>query len=140
MENAKIAYQLGLLFEEKITSFYRESYEGKYGKSQIEVLDYLYEHTLVRGQDIADALHIPKQHASKIILKFEELGFITSSPDLVDKRAKRFCLTEQGKQYVEQHIQESNHHFEELLENLSKQERDEMVNAMKVMNKLLEKV
>ena len=140
MENAKIAYKLGILFEEKIVSYYRQSYQGKFGKYQIEVLDYLYEHTLVRGQDIAAVLHIPKQHVSKIILKFEEMGLIASSQDAGDKRAKRYYLTEQGKQQVEYHIQESNQHFEEMLEKLSKEERDEMMKAMNVVSMLLEKM
>ena len=140
MENAKIAYQLGVLFEEKIISFYRESYKGKFGKSQIEVLDYMYEHSIVRGQDISEALNISKQHTSKILLKFQEMGLIDSCADISDKRAKQFHLTEQGKQYVENHITMSNIHFEEMIKKLTETEQREMVHAMQVMNTLLEKM
>ena len=140
MENAKIAGQLAELFDQKITAFYKASYNGKLGKLQIELLEFLYEHESAKGLEIAEALNIPKQYASKIILKFEEKGWIDAKQDVDDKRAKQFYLTKEGRQYVEAHIAESNAHFEELLNRLSQSEQNEMINAMQTMVEILKKM
>ena len=140
MKNSQIAYQLQVLFEKKITKYYHNSYKGLFGKVQIEVLDYLYENHEGRTQDVADALLIPKQHASKIILRFVELGLIDSKPDPLDKRATIFSLSAKGLKLIEEHIEDSNEHFESLIKNLDEQDEVVLMQSMKKIVEILEKL
>ena len=140
MKNSQIAYQLQVLFEKKITKYYRNSYKGLFGKVQIEVLDYLYENHEGRTQEIADALLIPKQHASKIILRFVELGLVDSKPDSLDKRATIFYLTSKGLQLIEEHIKNSDEHFDSLICNLSEQDEKDLIASMEKIVNILEKL
>lgn len=140
MEKAKLAYKLQVLFEKKITGIYRRSYKGEFGKVQVEVLDYLYEHKEGRVQHIAETLLIPKQHASKIILRLNELKLVESKADPLDKRATLFSLSESGKVLVETHIKESNDHFYSLLHSLNKEEEEIFIKSMENIVSLLEKM
>ena len=140
MNNSKIAYQLQVLFEKKITKYYHNSYKGLFGKVQIEVLDYLYENHEGRTQEVADALLIPKQHASKIILRFVELGLVDSKPDSFDKRATIFYLSPEGLRLVEEHIKDSNEHFESLIKNLTEQDSIDLMKSMEKIVEILEKI
>ena len=140
MDTAKLAYKLQVLFERKVTGVYRNSYKGEFGKVQVEVLDYLYEYKEGRVQSIADALFIPKQHASKIILRLVELGLVESKEDPKDKRATLFFLSEKGNELVEKHIQKSNEHFYALLSNLKEEQEEEFVQSMKNLIELLEEM
>ena len=140
MKNSQIAYQLQVLFDKKITKYYRNSYKGLFGKVQVEVLNYLYENLEGHTQEIADALLIPKQHASKIILRFVELGLVNSKPDTLDKRATIFYLSSEGRNLVEAHINDSNEHFEYLINHLSKQDETDLMQSMKKIVEILEKL
>lgn len=140
MNSSKIAYQLQVLFKEKVTKYYHNSYKGFLGKVQVEVLDYIYEKKEVRTQDVADALLIPKQHASKIMLRLAELELIESKPSASDKRANIFYLSAKGLELIEQHIKESNQHFESLVGKLSEAEETDLMEAMKKMVEILEKL
>jgi len=139
-QNAKTAYELAVLFNKKITAFYRSSYKGILGRVQVEVLDYLYENGEARIQDIADALNVAKQHASKIIFRLKELELVTGKTDSTDKRASLFCLTEKGRNFVHEHITSSDLNFERLLEGLETADQEKLAEAMEVMVAVLRKM
>ena len=140
MDTAKLAYKLQVLFEKKVTGVYRNSYKGEFGKVQVEVLDFLYEQKEGRVQTIADTLLIPKQHASKIILRLVELNLVESKTDTADKRSTLFYLSEKGTKLVEEHIKASNEHFYSLLNHLSKAQEEQFVQSMETLTQLLEKM
>lgn len=140
MRESQLAYQLRVLFEKKITSYYLDSFKGKFGKVQVEVLIYLYDNVRVRVQDLAEELNIPKQHASKIITRLEELGYVAGSMCEGDKRAKLYFLTELGMELMNQHIEASNCNFEKLLEGLTLGEKTQFVVSMENMIRILEKM
>ena len=140
MKETQIAYQLRVLFDKKITSFYHDSFKGMFGKVQIEVLDYLYENKEARTQEIADVMNISKQHASKIIIRLEELELVANKPDKQDGRASLYFLTEKGLELMNQHIEKSNRNFEELLKGLDEAERKQLISSMQTMVELLDKL
>ncbi len=139
-QDAKTAYELAVLFDQKITAFYRNSYKGILGRVQIEVLDYLYENKEARIQEIAEALNVVKQHVSKIIFRLKELGLVTGRTDSTDRRASLFCLTEKGRSFVQEHIMSSDWNFERMLEGLGKTDREKLTEAMEVMVAVLRKM
>ena len=140
MKDTQLAYQLRILFDQKITSAYWDSYKGQLGKVQIEVLDYLYNNRIARVYEIAENLNIPKQHASKILSQFEQMGFVNKKPDAEDKRGALFSLTESGIIFIQDHISYSDGKFLNLMEQLECQERENFADAMRIMVTILEKL
>ena len=140
MKEAQLAYQLRVLFEQKITSYYLDSFKGMFGKVQVEVLIYLYDNAGVRVQKLAEKLNIPKQHASKIVARLEELGLVGGKTDESDKRANLYFLTEQGLELMNRHMEASNQNFEEMLKCLTEKEKEQMMLSMKTMIDLLKKM
>ena len=139
MKNAELAYRMSLLFDQEITAYYRNSYRGDYGKVQIDVLGYLYEHPSVRASAICDFLGIPKQHVSKILKRFEEEGLVESRPDPEDGRANLVVLTETGRSMVSSHIKESDLHFEAFTASLSREDYHALISSMESIVHILEK-
>ena len=140
MKNAELAYQVGLLFDKKITAFYRNTYKGILGQVQVQVLNDLYANQHVKPQEIADRMNIPKQHASKILSRLEELGYVQCSRDPEDRRGRLYTLTDSGTELIQAHISASNTHFEELLDRLDETERQQMSSTMETMVALLSRL
>lgn len=135
-----LAYRMRVLFEAKVTSKYRKSFKGELGRTQAEVLEYLYEYGPSRAQAIAEAIHVPKQHVSKILAQFSTDKLVSSSTSKEDKRAKVVCLTSEGKALIESHLADSAQVFMHRLENLTQKERDELTTSMESIIALLEKI
>ncbi|MBO6111087.1 MAG: MarR family transcriptional regulator [Methanobrevibacter sp.] len=70
MTDAELAFKMGRLFNNKITSTFWSSFKGEYGRVQIEVLVYLLEVDSAQVSEIASQLNISKQHVSLIIKEF----------------------------------------------------------------------
>lgn len=137
-DEVSLAYRMRVLFEAKVTSNYRNSFKGELGRTQAEVLEYLYEYGESRAQDIANAIHVPKQHISKILNQFTQSGFISSRRSSQDGRAKVVILTNKGRAFLEAHLQQSAQHFLTQLTKLTKKERDELTSSMEKIIALLE--
>lgn len=140
MKSTELAYELGLLFDKKITSYYRNTYKGVLGQVQVQVLNDLYANRIVKPQDIADRMTIPKQHASKILSRLEALGYVQHSIDPKDRRGRLYTLTKAGTELMQEHISVSNTHFEAMLGQLDNSELQQMSDAMETMVKLLNKL
>ena len=119
---------------------YRDTYRGDFGAAQIEALEELYQVGALRQQDLAAALRISKQHASKIVGRLEGVGYARLDPDMQDNRCHRVSLTEAGRAFVDRHIEEGEEHVEALLGKLSAAERAELEQAMDTVARILEKV
>lgn len=119
---------------------YRDTYRGDFGAAQIEALEELYQVGALRQRDLAAALRISKQHASKIVGRLEGLGYARLDPDAQDNRCHRVSLTEAGRAFVDRHIEEGEEHVEALLGKLSAAERAELEQAMDTVARILEKV
>ena len=140
MDKLQLMYRLGLLLDRNILSFYRNTYKGVVGQVQQQTLSDLYEYHSMRPQDVADRLNIPKQHASKILTRLVELGYVFGSPAPDDKRSRIYSLTAEGKTLVEKHIEESNQHFQRLIRGLSADEQSALNQAMSTIVSLLERM
>ena len=140
MEDAKVAYQLRVLFDKKITAYYQEQFKGTFGKVQADVLNYLYENQRTRAYEITETLNISKQHSSKILTRLEEMNLVESKTDDMDRRARVYFLSGKGKMLMNQYIEESNHNFEELLERLSAKDKEQLIKAMRTMVEILDKL
>ena len=139
MTDVELAYKMRILFEQKISSYYFDSYKPFFGKVQVDVLDYLFEHGVVNAVFLAEELNVPKQHVSKILKKLESDGLIVSRVDPTDRRYRQVSLSLKGKQFVWDHIDTSNHHFNSVIQTLSEEEREELRTAMASIVQILDK-
>ena len=140
MDSVQSAYRLRVLFEQKITAEYYDSFKGRFGRVQVEVLSHLYEHRWARVQELADILNIPKQHASKIISRLEEQGLIAGTSDPRDRRSILYSLSDGGLSMMEEHLEISNRCFAQRLEKLTPEEQNALLQAMETVAEMLEKL
>jgi DNA-binding MarR family transcriptional regulator len=140
MEKSRLANELCTLFDKKVTAYYRQTFKGIVGQSQLEVLNYLYLNKTTTAKEISVNLNIPKQHISKILIKFEDDSLVQSIVDELDKRSKIYSLTNEGLKLMQLHIEKSDDYFNGLIDNLSPKEQEEFTNAMVVMLNLLKKL
>jgi len=139
MTAIQTAYRLRVLFEKKITSEYFNSFKGQFGRVQVEVLSYLYDHKQARIHELADTLNVPKQHASKIITRLIEQNLVTKTSDSEDRRSFLFALSNEGLRLMEEHLAISNACFDKRFSKLTKEEQDAMASAMEQLALLLER-
>lgn len=134
---ADLAFMAGELFNNKITSAFWSSFKGEYGRIQVSVLVYLYDHKIAKASDIAIELNVPKQHISKIINDFKEEGMVVEEKDVQDKRSRILSLTEKGLNYIRQHLEMSNLSFYSLLESMDEKDREDFLNALETIVRVL---
>lgn len=136
----ELVYKLGFLFDQKITSAYRETYRGELGRVQSDALGYLQEYGPMKPAELARYLHIPRQHASKITAKLQELGLAQVQDNKGDQRSRLVALTDEGHQFVLQHIHKSESVLSGLLAGLTEQERQKFLQSSSELASLLEKI
>lgn len=137
---SKPAWHMRVAFERKIMAAYRDTYRGDFGAAQVEALEELYQEGALCQRDLAAALRISKQHASKIVGRLEGLGYVRLDLDAQDNRCHRVSLTEAGRAFVDRRIEEGEERVEGLLGTLSADERTELDRAMDTVARILEKV
>lgn len=140
MVNLELAYRLGTLFDQKITSVYRASFNCDYGKIQIDVLSWLYEHSEICSSELSKRMNTTKQHISKILLGFEKEGLIERKPSLADQRVSLISLTDLGRTFIEQHIRVSDENLLRITENLTLEETNQLNQSMRTAISILEKI
>ena len=140
MTDAELAFKTGSIFNKKITSTFWSSFKGEYGKSQVEVLVFLSEVESAQPSEIVKKLNISKQHVSLILKEFikEEYVKVKTNPD--DKRSNLVSITKSGQEYIAKHIQISNDAFDKILSKMTKEEKEEFLDAMKTVYTLLSKI
>ena len=139
MVNLELAYRMGALFDQKITSQYRASFSGDFGKVQIDVLSWLYEHPGIQAAELVERMNTPKQHISKIVAQFEKSGWIQKEPNPTDRRAALLSLTSQGKTFIEEHIRISDEKLLKMMSGISESEAERFNMALKTIIEMLEK-
>jgi DNA-binding MarR family transcriptional regulator len=106
----------------------------------LDVLDYLHLNKNATAKEISTDLNIPKQHTSKILIKFEDDKLVKCEENESDKRSKRYSLTDDGFKLMQLHIMESNNHFDEIIAKLSIEEQEEFTDAMVILLNILKKL
>ena len=120
------AYQVGRFFCSDVYAYYQDTYKGILGKVQVEAMDYIHLKGETGIMELASRLNISKQHASKIALKLEELGYAEKTKDPSDGRASIYRLTEEGLRFIREHIALSDEYFEKLISELTEEDRNDL--------------
>ena len=140
MTEVELACKMRTLFEQKITSYYFDSFKGSFGRVQAEVLSYLYDHEETSAVMMAEIMNVPKQHMSKIIRRLEEEGMLEKRTDPSDRRVRSLTLSAQGRALVRSHIESSNRHFREVTEGLSREDKEELIRSMEAIIGIMNKI
>jgi DNA-binding MarR family transcriptional regulator len=75
-----------------------------------------------RVSDLAELLDVDTPAVTRKIQQLERLGYVTSTPDTDDKRAKRITLTKSGMKTIDRIMIAVNHRFARLFEGWSEEE------------------
>ena len=88
-------------------------------------------------KELAERLNIPKQHASKIAAKLEELGLAGKARDPRDGRSWLFSLTDDGCSFVGEHITQSNKHLVAYLDSLGEKDRQDLLASLETAARIV---
>ena len=91
------------------------------------------------AKKIREKILIDEGYLSRILDSFSKRGFIKKTPSQIDGRLRIIVPTEKGQMEFATLNQNSNHLISQLIEKLSDEERDELLNNMGRIRTLLEK-
>jgi DNA-binding MarR family transcriptional regulator len=75
-----------------------------------------------RVSDLAELLDVDTPAVTRKVQQLERLGYVVSSPDADDKRAKRISLTKSGEKTIDRIMLAINHRFARLFEGWDEEE------------------
>jgi DNA-binding MarR family transcriptional regulator len=75
-----------------------------------------------RVSDLAQLLDVDTPAVTRKVQQLERLGYVTITPDVDDKRAKRVAITKSGEKTIERIMLAANHRLSRLFEGWSKEE------------------
>lgn len=132
--------EFGVLFKQKILQPYYDLYTGYLSKLQAEALDFVCNNPGKNIKDLHSTLSIDKQYGSKIVKVLIDEGLIVKEASIKDRRNQVLYPTEKGKNILSEKVRESNELFGHKVDNLSHQEKEEMMKAFSKLHKILSKI
>ena len=115
---------------------------GRYAKStglsmpQFSVLMQLHHKGACGMSMISEGYDITPAAASQLVDKLVQSGLIQRVEDPSDRRAKLLSLTDKGREFVQQGIEERYRWVDELAENLTAGERTQISEALDIMTRV----
>ena len=91
------------------------------------------------AKKIRENIVIDEGYLSRILDDFAKRGLIRKTPSKADGRLRIILPTEKGKREFEKLNNNSNHMISQMIEKLSKEEREDLLNKMEGIHVLLEK-
>ena len=140
MTDAELAFKTGSIFNKKITSAFWSSFKGEYGRVQVEVLVFLSEVKSAQASEIASELNISKQHVSLILKEFISAGYVNSITNPNDKRTSIVSITQSGQEFLNEHIEISNHVFNRIVSKMSDEDKKQFLDALNTIYAMLNDV
>ena len=83
--------------------------------------------------DISDHFDITNAAASQLVDKLVHMSYLERTEDPSDRRAKLLNLTDQGRSFVEQGLRERHRWMDELVRNLSAEEKVKVSEALAIL-------
>ena len=90
--------------------------------------------------ELSEHLGISASTASAQVEELVQLHLVERAPDENDRRAVRISLAPRGRKLFERHREQKLAHLDERLARLTKAQRDEMVEALRVLQLLFQKM
>lgn len=136
--------ECGRLFEERMMDKYYELYKGEISRTTVRALDFICARyakgELTTAKMVGMQLDIPKQHASQVMMRLEECGYVKTVPCETDKRMIYLEPTELGHAVISEHLQKSVDNLADRLQKLSREEQIVFQKSFSDLLKILEKL
>lgn len=120
--------------------FDQKVFDLEYSMIEMRILGEIGRHPNVTANDLTKCLNIKKSYLSRKLSKLERNGYIYKEKSSEDSRSMHLFLTEEGtalNRYVEA---QSDQKMQELLAPLNNEEQQQLVQAMKTIEKILYQV
>lgn len=92
-----------------------------------------YQETSCGISQISDDMSITNAAASQLVDKMVQSGLLMRAEDPNDRRAKQVTISERGREFVKDGIEQRYLWVNELAENLSAEERESIVGALTIL-------
>lgn len=120
--------------------FDQKVFDLDYSMIEMRILGEIGRHPNVTANDLTKCLNIKKSYLSRKLSKLERISYIYKEKSSEDSRSMHLFLTEEGtalNRYVEA---QSDQKMQELLAPLNNEEQQQLVQAMKTIEKILYQV
>lgn len=84
----------------------------------------------MKQKEIADEIRVSPSTLSEMIDRLVEDGFVERKPDSEDRRVKRLCLTESGRDRAEYMLKQLTAILERMFINLDTGEKEELIRLL----------
>ena len=136
--NQFLPYQLSIL-SLKISKGIAEHYQDQFGIniSQWRVLVILYQNPDITAKKIAQLSQMDKVRISRTLKSLVQKDYLTQSKHPLDARAKNYELNKRGKYLMRAVIPDALRYEENLLSQLSQEEREQLHHLIGKFNRIL---
>jgi DNA-binding MarR family transcriptional regulator len=111
---------------------------SEYSMTEIETLAHLARNASLLPTELAALTKVKTQSMSQILKKLEGHGIISRTPSKEDMRKVYISLSPAGRKMIEQTRNEKDEWLSAALTNLTEKERELLVKALPIMDKLIE--
>lgn len=112
---------------------------SEYCITEARIIFEIYENEGCTATYIAQIMNIDKSYLSRIIKAHEKKGYILRKTSDTDRRSYFLFLTVKGKNRAKELINKSNREIENIVQELSGEEQQRLINALDIIIKLLSK-
>ncbi len=105
-----------------------------------DIMKLLHEQGPMNISDVGKMLSMSKAQMTQLVAKLKSQGVIEKKVKETDRRNNILSLTTFGKTTVKRHIQNFEQAASEIMDSLSKQDRDELVELMRKVQIILTKI
>ncbi|MBR2742822.1 MAG: MarR family transcriptional regulator [Clostridia bacterium] len=128
------------LFTRGIMKPIEKQFRGEVPNSGLHVMSNIYFKGPATMSDITGILKCSKQQTTQTVDKLIKSGFALRESDETDRRKVWIMLTNEGKAYVEKMLKTASQQLAQRLEKLDVDESQSLVESLKVLNRLLNKM
>ena len=105
--------------------------------TEIRILYEIQQHSGCFAREIGKTLRLNEGYISRIIKKMEQLGFLIKEKSPQDGRSYHLYLTDQGEAQVDDLSRKAAGQIRQLLEGISPQDQQRLVDAMRIIEDIL---
>lgn len=120
--------------------FDQKVFDLEYSMIEMRILGEIGRHPNVTANDLTKCLNIKKSYLSRKLSKLERNSYIYKEKSSEDSRSMHLFLTEEGTAFNRYVEAQSDQKMQELLAPLNNEEQQQLVQAMKTIEKILYQV
>lgn len=128
--------ELGYKLREVMFKLNPTIFKSELTLTQLFALQYICHQPNITLKELAEKLLIAQSSASELVDRLVKLRYVDRNISSLDRRRITLNLSQKGKKFIEQHIEENKQLFKKLISKLSYQEQQEYLKAMQKFYKV----